>query len=215
MIKYIFITFDLYNLNTFSLFNLWNKSIQTEKEKKNWKKIRQIPLFILLDFELSFFSMAAFLCVCLSAFSFCYGSYSRVVEEHYQASSNNLNLKNRCIFLRYFMCNNFQTLHYFCKELHLRSHRVPPNGHRRLKKVTTSYDQTRHSQNVWQKTFYLRCLEDSRFTTSWRPLIYDVLKMSDLQPLEHVGFSWGRLFYDVLKTSYLRHRKDVCRTTPV
>ena len=128
LIKYIFITFDLYNLNTFSLFNLWNKSIQTEKEKNKWKKIRRIPLFILSDFELSFFSMAAFLCVCLSVFSFCYGSYSRVIEEHYQASSNNLNLKNTCIFLRYFMCNNFQTLHYFCKELHLRSHSVPPNG---------------------------------------------------------------------------------------
>ena len=110
----------------------------------------------------------------------------------------------------------------------------------RLKKVTTSYDQTRRRQDVWKKTsdlrrledvlftsswrrpIYnvlktsdLRRLEDVQFTTSWRRLIYDVLRTSDLRRLEDVQFttSWGRLIYDVLKTSYLRRLEDVQFTT--
>ena len=36
----------------------------------------------------------------------------------------------------------------------------------RLKKVTTSYDQTRRRQDVWKKRSDLRRLEDVIFTTS-------------------------------------------------
>ena len=73
----------------------------------------------------------------------------------------------------------------------------------RLKKVTTSYDQTRHRQDVWKKTSNLWRLEDVWFTTSWRRPIYVVLKTSNLRRLEDVWFmtSWRRLIYDVLKTS--------------
>ena len=58
------------------------------------------------------------------------------------------------------------------------------------------------------------CLEDVKFTTSWRRLLYDVfrtsslyrfyvLKTSDLQRLQDVWFtaSWRRPTYAVLKTS--------------
>ena len=48
----------------------------------------------------------------------------------------------------------------------------------RLKKVRTSYHQTRRRLDVLQKTFNLRRLEDVWLTTSWRRFIYDVLKMS-------------------------------------
>ena len=37
---------------------------------------------------------------------------------------------------------------------------------RRIKKVMTSYDQTRRRQDVWKKTSYLHCLEDVQFMTS-------------------------------------------------
>ena len=85
----------------------------------------------------------------------------------------------------------------------------------RLKKVTTSYDQTRRPQDVWQKTSYLRRLEDVGFTSSWRCQIYDVLKTSDLQCLEDVYFmtSWRRRIYVFLKTSDLRCLEDVWFTT--
>ena len=56
----------------------------------------------------------------------------------------------------------------------------------RLRKVTTSYDQTRRRQEVWKKTSYLRRLEDIWFTTSSGRLVYDVLKTSDLRRLEDV-----------------------------
>ena len=36
----------------------------------------------------------------------------------------------------------------------------------RLKKVTTSYDQTRRRKNVWKKTSDLRLVEDALFTSS-------------------------------------------------
>ena len=100
-----------------------------------------------------------------------------------------------------------------------------------LKKVMTSYDQTRRLHDVWQKTSDLRRLEGVLFTSSWsRPIdnvsktcvlrrledvsfttsrrrrIYVVLKTSDLQRLEDIWFmtSWRRLIYDILKTSDLR-----------
>ena len=112
----------------------------------------------------------------------------------------------------------------------------------RLKNVTTSYDQTRFCQDVWRKTSDLRRLEDVLFTSSWRSLIYDVLRTSNLRRLEDVQFtsSWGRPIYDifttsdlrrlddvwfltswkhpicvVLKTSNLRRLQDVCKTTSV
>ena len=92
------------------------------------KQIALLYYFILLhlsilDFELSFFQCGSFLCV--RVYFFCYGSYSRVIVEHQETSSNNFNLKNRCNFLMYFMGNGFQTVYYFFKELHLRSYRVP------------------------------------------------------------------------------------------
>ena len=63
----------------------------------------------------------------------------------------------------------------------------------RLKKVTTSYDQTRRHHDGWV-----------------RRRIYDVLKMSDLRRLEDVQFgtSWKRLIYNVFRTSDLRRHKD-------
>ena len=85
----------------------------------------------------------------------------------------------------------------------------------RLKKVTTSCDQTSHRQYVLQKTFDLRRLEDVWFTTSWRDLIYVVLKTSDLWRLEDVWFttSWRRQIYNVLQTSDLRRLEDAQFTT--
>ena len=49
------------------------------------------------------------------------------------------------------------------------------------------------------------------FTTSWRRLIYAVLKTSNLRRLEDVWFttSSGRLVYNLLKTSDLRNLEDV------
>ena len=80
-----------------------------------------------------------------------------------------------------------------------------------LNKVTTSYDQTRRLQDVWQKTSDLRRIEDVLFTSSWRRPISNILKTSYLRRLEDVGFtsSWRRLIYDVLKTSDLRRLEDV------
>ena len=80
-----------------------------------------------------------------------------------------------------------------------------------LKKVPTSYNQTKRPQDVWQKTSFLRRLEDVRFTLSWRRWIYDVLKKSDLRRLEGVCFMtfWKRLICDILKTSDLRRLEDV------
>ena len=89
----------------------------------------------------------------------------------------------------------------------------------RLKKVTTSYDQTRRRHVVWKrhriydvsKTSDLRRLQDVWFSTSWRCLIYVILKTSNLRRLENVRFptSLERLIYNVLKTSDLRHLEDV------
>ena len=85
----------------------------------------------------------------------------------------------------------------------------------RLKKATTSYDQTRRSQGVWRKSSYLRHPEDVGFTSPWRRQVCDVLKTSILWCLEDVGFtsSWRRLIYDVFKTSDLLRLEDVWFTT--
>ena len=87
----------------------------------------------------------------------------------------------------------------------------------RLKKITTSYDQTRRPQYVWKKTSELRRLQEVLFLSSWRRLIYDVLKTSDLWRLEDVWFktSWRRPTYVVLQTSNLWRLEDVCKTTSV
>ena len=97
----------------------------------------------------------------------------------------------------------------------------------RLKKVTTSYDQTRRLHDIWKKTSDLRRLKNLLFTSSWRSsiydvwfttssgrLVYDVLKTSDLRCLEDVQFTtpWRRLIYDVLKTSDLWRLEDVCKS---
>ena len=84
----------------------------------------------------------------------------------------------------------------------------------RLKKVTTSYDQTRRRHDILQKTSDLRRLQDVWITSSWRRPIYDVLKTfdyvvlktADLRRLEEVWFtsSWRHLIYVVLKTSVKR-----------
>ena len=87
-----------------------------------------------------------------------------------------------------------------------------------LKKVTTSYNQTRRRHNVWQKTSDLRRLGDVWFMSCWRNPIYDVLKTSNLHCLKEVQFatSWERplqeVIYDVLKTSDLWRLKDVWAT---
>ena len=109
-----------------------------------------------------------------------------------------------------------------------------------LKKLTTSYDQTRRFHDVWQMTSDLPRLEDVSFTTSrrrrisvvlktfdvqrledvwfmmsWRRLIYGVLETSDLRRLKDVWFStiWRHLIYDILRTSDLRLLQDVCKMT--
>ena len=94
-----------------------------------------------------------------------------------------------------------------------------PSGHRRLKKITTSYDQTRRGHNFWKKTSDLRRLEDVWFMTSWRRLIYDAFRTSGLWRLKDVWFtsfwdvqfrmSWKRLIYNVSRTSGLRRLEDV------
>ena len=85
----------------------------------------------------------------------------------------------------------------------------------RLKKFTTSYNQTRRPHDVWKKTLDLRHLEDVWFTSCWRWPIYDVLKTSDLRRLEDAWFmtSWRRLIYVVLKMSNLAHLENVWFTT--
>ena len=83
---------------------------------------------------------------------------------------------------------------------------------------------------------YLRRLKDVQFTTSWRRLIYVVLKTPNLRRLEHIDLRrlqdiwfktsvlrcledvqfttyWRRLIYDVLRTRDLRRRKDVWFTS--
>ena len=84
----------------------------------------------------------------------------------------------------------------------------------RLKKVTTSYDQTRRLKDVW-KSFDLRHLEDVLFTSSWRHPIYNVLKTSVLRRLENFWFtsSRRRRIYVVVKTSHLQRLEDVWFTT--
>ena len=81
----------------------------------------------------------------------------------------------------------------------------------RLKKVTTSFDQTRRRQDIWQKTSDLRLLEDVRFMSPWRRPIYDVLKTSVKRCFEDIWFttSWRRPIYVVLRTSNLRCLQDV------
>ena len=90
----------------------------------------------------------------------------------------------------------------------------------RLKKVTTSYDQTRRRYDVWKMTSDLRLLEDVWFTSSWRrpiynvlkSLIYDVFRTSGFQRPQDVWFtsSWRRLICDVWKTSDLQRLQDIC-----
>ena len=81
----------------------------------------------------------------------------------------------------------------------------------RLKKVTTSYKQTRPRHGVWKKMSDLRRLEDVWFTSSWRCPVYNVLKTSDLRRLEDVQFatSWKRLIYNVFRRFDLRRLEDV------
>ena len=78
-----------------------------------------------------------------------------------------------------------------------------------------SYDRTRRRHDVLQKTSDLWRLEDVRFTTSWRRLVYAVLKISYFQRLEEAWFTtfWKRPIYNFLKTSDLRRLKDVGFTT--
>ena len=89
---------------------------------------RQIALLYSFHLILGchFFSeVGSFFCVCVFVYCFCYGTYSRVLVEHYETSSNNFDLKNRCIFHMCFTGNGFKTVYYFCKELNLRSCGVP------------------------------------------------------------------------------------------
>ena len=85
----------------------------------------------------------------------------------------------------------------------------------RLKKVTTSYDQTRRRHDILQKTSDLRRLQDVWTTSSWRRPIYDVLKTFDLRRLKDGRFttSWRSLIYVVLKTSDLQRLEDIWFTS--
>ena len=85
----------------------------------------------------------------------------------------------------------------------------------RLKKIATSYNQTRRRQDVWKRTSNLQCLEEVLFTSSWRCPIYIVLKTFDLRRLVDVWFttSWRRQIYVVLKVSNLRLLQDFWFTT--
>ena len=84
-----------------------------------------------------------------------------------------------------------------------------------FKKITTSYDQTRRPKDVWQMTSHLRRLENVWFTSSWRRLIYVLLKTSDLRCLENACYttSWRRRIFVLLKTSDLQCLEEVCFTT--
>ena len=74
------------------------------------------------------------------------------------------------------------------------------SGH--LKKVTTSYDQTRrHLHDVWQKKSDLYCLENIWLITSSRRLIYDISSF------------WRRRIYLALRTSDLWRSEDAWFTT--
>ena len=89
----------------------------------------------------------------------------------------------------------------------------------RLKKVTTSYDQTRRRYDIWKKTSDLRRFEDVWFMSSWRRLIYDAFRTSGLRRPEDVWFtsfsdiqfrtSWKRRIYNVSRTPDLRRLEDV------
>ena len=80
----------------------------------------------------------------------------------------------------------------------------------RLKKVMTSYDQTRRRHDVWKKTSDLRSLGDVWFTTFSGRLVYDVMKTFDLRCLEDVQFgtSWKHQIHNVFRTLDLR-REDL------
>ena len=84
-----------------------------------------------------------------------------------------------------------------------------------LKKVTTSYNQTRRCHDVWKKTSDLRRLKDLWFPSFLKRPIYDVLEMSDLRRLQDGWFttSWRRPSYVVLKTSNLRRLEEAWFTT--
>ena len=85
----------------------------------------------------------------------------------------------------------------------------------RLKKVMTSYDQTRRRHDVWKKTSDLRSLKDVWFTSSWRRQIYDILKTPDLRRFLDVWLMklWRRLIYVVWKTSNLGRLENIRFTT--
>ena len=92
-----------------------------------------------------------------------------------------------------------------------------PDMSRRLKKDVGFKTSWRCLIYAVLKTSNLRCLEDVWFTTSRGCLIYNVLKTSDLYRLEDSQFttstSWGPSIYDVFKTSDLRRLEDVQFTT--
>ena len=96
-----------------------------------------------------------------------------------------------------------------CERLHLKPVPVDTDvcktSSGRLKKLTTSYHQTKRCHDIWKKTSDLRRFEEVWLTSSWRRPIYDVLKTSDLRRLQDVWLttSWRRLIYVVLKTSNL------------
>ena len=77
------------------------------------------------------------------------------------------------------------------------------------------YDTLRTS-NLWRlEDACLHCLENVQFMTSWKRLIYVVLKTSNLRCLENVWFTTSseHLIYGILKTCDLRCLEDVWFTT--
>ena len=82
---------------------------------------------------------------------------------------------------------------------------------KRSRRLATNQTSSRRlAEDILFKTSWRR-----PFMTSWRRLIYVVLKTSDLWRLEDVWFttSWRRLMSIVLKTSYLWRLENVRFTT--
>ena len=111
-------------------------------------------------------------------------------------------------------CSNYVNdffLYYLLFDLNPADMDIFKTSSGRLRKVATTYDQTRRHHDVWKMTSDLRRLEDVWFTTSLGRLVFNVLKTSDLRRLKDVQFatSWKRLIYSVFRASDLRRFEDV------
>ena len=106
--------------------------------------------------------------------------------------------------------NRFKTRLLFSSFVAAVSPQQTQTSLRRLKTSWKGHDILRPKQ-----TSSRHLEKDVWFTTSWRCLIYVVLKTSNLRRLEDVWFmkSWRRLINHVMRKSNLRRLEVVCKTT--